>query len=282
MLGIVIANLLIPNNPSSLILKPTNIEWTLTRCPNFSTAQQAMQSGQCADTYFLDTPISLDTHGRGVADTALDEMTPILLGAAYATGLAVTSHRSTMSSEVKIMQPSEHWPRARALDQASPITSSEMEFVEVVEKFVRSWSTQGQTEKALLLIHHWLDGLACWSLEDLYLSATTLLQIIVATEEGRRGGKRLTFFDGVNLAADNYGLRKLSTDFKDMRNELIHDGRLIGTRFAGPDKHSCCLLAADVLNWIDEYIHAALALGTPRKTRFSHSDFVNLNAYSVV
>ncbi len=91
----------------------------------------------------------------------------------------------------------------------------------------------------------------------------------------------MTFYDGVKKASDSHGLRRLSEDFKDMRNELIHDGRLIGTRFSGPDKQACCAIAIDVLNWIDEYIHASLVLGAPRKTRFSQADFINLNAYSI-
>ena len=65
-----------------------------------------------------------------------------------------------------------------------------------------------------------------------------------------------------------------------MRNELIHDGQLIGSRFAGP-KEACAEVIADVFNWFDEYMHAALGLGTPRKTRFEKADFLNLNSYSI-
>jgi SAM-dependent methyltransferase len=69
----------------------------------------------------------------------------------------------------------------------SPSTRTADEFRNLLEAFLRAWPTNGQTEKALLLIHHWLDALACWSLEDLYLSTTTLLQVISATEADRQG-----------------------------------------------------------------------------------------------
>ncbi len=186
-----------------------------------------------------------------------------------------------MGSEVSILQRTEHWPRDRAIDMASPVITSSDEFRELVERFVAAWFTTGRSEKALLVVHHWLDALACWSMEDLYLSATTLQQIIVATEATLQCKQELPFYSGLEAAANRKGIRVLSPDFKNMRNELIHDGQLIGRRFAGPDKPACAAVVADVLNWLDEYIHAALGLGRVRRTRFTPGDLANLNAYSI-
>ena len=165
------------------------------------------------------------------------------------------------------------------IDQASPVVNTRDEFKNLVEHFVAVYRNDGRTEKALLLVHHWLDALACWSLEDLYLSATTLLQIIVATEATLQGSD-LRYYDGVTAAANRKGIRVLSSDFRDMRNELIHDGQLIGRRFLH-NKATCDDVAADVLNWFDEYLHKALQLGPVARTRFSGQDFRNLNAYSI-
>ncbi|WP_271611451.1 hypothetical protein [Bradyrhizobium sp. CCBAU 21360] len=104
--------------------------------------------------------------------------------------------------------------------------------------------------------------------------------MIVATEADRQG-RDLHFYAGLEDAAQRIGIRVLSPDFKNMRNELIHDGRLIGTRFRGPDKLACAEVAADVLNWLDEYVHKALNLGGVRKGRFTKMDLFNLNAYSI-
>ena len=108
-----------------------------------------------------------------------------------------------------------------------------------------------------------------------------MLQIIVATEEDRQGVSRLYYYDGVDAAAQRMGIQTLSPDFKNMRNELVHSGQLVGTRFAGPDKDACAKIAVDVLNWFDEYLHKALALGPVRKTRFTYRDLSALNAYSI-
>jgi hypothetical protein len=177
--------------------------------------------------------------------------------AALATGplgfYVVTSKRES-GNDVSI---SDRARSRQSVDRPSPVISSMAEFSDLIELFVQAWPRAGQTEKVRLLVHHWLDALACWSMEDLYLSATTLLQIIVATEAGQQGKKELPFYAGVADAAKRMSIRTLSDDFKNMRNELIHDGRLIGNRFAGPDKGVCAAVVADVLNWFDEYLHAA-------------------------
>jgi hypothetical protein len=272
-------NLLIPTDPKIVELTVPSGTWKLKQYTEYEKSNAAIAEGKCAHTYYLENAIGLVP--ARLADQAFEELTPILLGASYATGLAVTVLKSTMGSEGSLSKRDEHWPRDRAIDMASPVIQSPEEFRDIVEKFVVAWSNVGKTEKARLLVHHWLDALACWSLEDLYLSATTFLQVIVATEAARQGPNQLRFYDGVEAAARRMGIRVLSNDFKDMRNELIHDGQLIGHRFAGPNKQACATVAADVLNWLDEYIHKALNRGNVRKTRFSKADLANLNAYSI-
>lgn len=280
MLGFRVVNLLIPGNPGTLDLSLPSGTWTLTQDPNFATAMAAIGKGRCAETYILEHPVSLDA-GAAVADAVFEEVIPILLAASYATGLSVTIKRSIPGSDCMIMQPSQHWPRDRAMGQPSTVVTSDAEFVALVQFFVQNWLQAGQTEKARLLVHHWLDALSCWSMEDLYLSATTLLQIIVATEATRQGKAELPYYPGVTAAATHRGIRVLGDDFKNMRNELIHNGQLIGRRFAGPDRAACAVVVADVLNWFDDYLHAALGLGGVRKTRFKPADFIGLNAYSI-
>src|SRR5260221_2867954 len=134
-----------------------------------------IEPGPCRKPYLLE--IHVPVVPAAASEAAFEELTPILLGASYATGLTVTIKESSMGSEIKIVRPTDHWPRDRAMGIGSPVVSSADEFRDIIERFVRGWPGAGQTEKARLLIHHWLDALACWSLEDLYLSATTLSHI---------------------------------------------------------------------------------------------------------
>lgn len=279
MLSFFVANLLIPGDPNTLALKLPSGSWTLTQHPRFAAFREAISRGQSAETYYLENTIAL-SDGAALVDAAMQEITAILLAASFATGLSVTIERSTMASEAAILRASDHWPRARGLAKGTPVVSTADEFKELVEALVLAWPQALVAEKTLLLIHHWLDALSCWSMEDMYLSATTLLQIISATEADRQA-KDLSYYDGINGAASRVGIRTLSQDFKNMRNTLIHEGHLIGSRFAGPDKPACARVVVDVMNWFDEYVHAALALGSIRKPRFSSSDLIGLNAYSI-
>jgi hypothetical protein len=279
MLGFFICNLIIPGEPDTVDISTPAGAWTLGKYADYAKSKADIAGGKCADTYYIEMNIPLVPAAK--ADAALEQLTPIVLAASYAVGLVATISRPTMGSSIQFLQMTNQWPRARAVDQSSPIVTTVDEFKNLVERFVASYPSAGQTEKASLLVHHWLDALACWSLEDLYLSATTLLQIIVATEEVRQGASRLDYYPGVTAAANAKGIRVLPNAFKDMRNELIHAGQLIGSRFAGPDKVACQTIAADVLNWFDEYIHKALQLGPVAKTRFSGGDLANLNAFSI-
>lgn len=273
MISLWMVNLLIPGEPKELSLKTPLGDWSFCRYARYAESRKAIREGKCANTYALEYPDASKM-------AAIEEVTPITLGASFLTALSATVLSSTMGSEVSFLQPSKHWPRDRSMGEGSQSTNGADEFKSILEAIVANWPTKGQSEKALLLIHHWLDALACWSLEDLYLSATTLLQIISATESDRQG-KNLSFLSGVSGAANRMRIRVLGNDFKDMRNELIHEGRLIGTSFLGPDQIACARVVADVMNWLDEYIYAALGLGTPKRVRFSEHDFVTLNAYSI-
>ncbi len=72
-----------------------------------------------------------------------------------------------------------------------------------------------------------------------------------------------------------------SHDVVKMRNDLIHDGTLSGTSFNNRNAADCNIVVAAALNWIDSYLHAALALGPVRNVRFDPHSFDNLNAYSL-
>lgn len=130
-----------------------------------------------------------------------------MLAASYAVGLVATISKATMSSEVKFMQTNYQRPRTSAIDRGSPVVTNPHEFKARVDKFFAAYPSSGQLERALLLIHHWFDALACWSLEDFYLSATTLSQIIVTTEETRQSVICLAFYDGATDAANSICVR---------------------------------------------------------------------------
>lgn len=280
MIGFWVVNLLIPGDPDGMNITILSGMWEITKFANFLESKKAIGSGQCAHTYSMENDVSMKD-GAAVCDAHFDEMTPILLGASYLSGLSVTVKHSLPHSDITIIQTTSHWPRERAMGEGNFCVSSQAEFVDFLEKFVAPWPSYAQHEKILILIHHWLDALGCWSFEDFYLSATTLLQIIAATEEQITGNSNLNYFPAIQSASTRAGINSLSRDFKDMRNNLIHEGKLLGGAFSGKDINACSAAAADLMNWFDDYLHSVLNLGPVKRKRFSARDFIALNAYSL-
>lgn len=280
MVGFFIVNLLVPGDPEHFAIAGAQGDWELDREHDFPARKHAIENqNQCAETYVFEHPVEL-ANGAAVVEAVFGELLPYCLAASFVTGRSVTASRSLPHSEILIIQGSDRLPRERSFRGPGACVNTEAEFKQVIEAFLAAYPAAGQTEKIRLIVHHWLDALSCWSLEDLYLSATTILQIIAATEETKQGND-LSFLNGVTGAANRFGMAPLSTDFRDMRNDLIHDGTLSGTRFVGKTASQCRAVATDVLNWIDRYLHAALGLGPVRRVRFDAHSFDGLNAYSL-
>lgn len=279
MIGFWVVNLLIPEDPDELNIQTISGNWELSKLAKYDESKQAIFNGQCGHTYAIENGVSLDD--GAACDASMDEMTPILLGASYISGLSVTSKASLPHSDVTLGQPSDRWPRERAMGTGNHCVITSQEFADIIEKFVGAWPVKSPQEKTLILIHHFLDALGCWSFEDFYLSATTLLQIIAATENYRIGNSNLSYFDAVKYASERVGISSLTRDFKDMRNNLIHEGKLLGGKFSGADIEACSVVAADVMNWFDEYVHAVMNLGPVKRKRYSKQNFMSLNAYSI-
>lgn len=282
MIGFRVVNLLIPGDPQVVTIAGLHGDWTFTRAANYAVGKNAiLTQHQNAETYDAEHPAAMAA-GAAVFDPSVGEMLPLCLGAAYATGHAVTTKRALPGSEVQFLQVGPRFPRERSWPGADPVVNDGHEFKALLDAFLVGYRAVGQTEKVRLLVHHWLDSLSCWSLEDLYLSATTVLQTIAATEKRKAPiANKPSFYKYVRAAAVRYGLPVLSHDFKDMRNDLIHDGTLSGTTFQNKTADDGRTVAIDVLNWIDRYVHAALGLGPVRRTRFAPHSLDGLNAYSL-
>ncbi len=280
MVGVRLVNLLIPGDPDRLVVSGAYGDWVLAREPDFAARKAAvLEQSMCHETYRAEHPID-GAAGAAAVEGTVAELLPLCLGMSYLSGSAVTLHRSVPASDLQIVEVPSKFPRERSATGPGPVVNDPAEFRAALEAFLAAYPTKGQAEKALLVVHHWLDALACWSLEDLYLSATTILQVIAATEEGRQG-VNLSFFQGVTGAAARFGVPALGPTFKDMRNDLVHDGTLSGTRHPGKSADNCRAVAAGVLDWIDRYLNAALDLGPVRRVRFDPDSLAGLKVFSL-
>jgi hypothetical protein len=284
-LGFRLCNLIIPGDPVKLEIATPFGAWELEQEPNYATSKRAIEEGRVAETYSISTVVPIGAAGLSASlDAAFEELLPICLAATYLTGMSVATTSAHPHSFIKFLQIGPHFPRPRAVTGVTPVVMNETEFRDRVEAFVRSYSTTRQAEKSMILVHHMLDGLACWSMEDLCLSTATLLEIIAATAKAvaaAAGMRKTTFAERIDYAAQRFGLPFVSTDFRDMRNDLVHEGTLSGTRFANKTADDCAIAAAAALGWIDMYMHCALGLGPVAVNRFPPDAYKGLNAFSL-
>lgn len=275
-------NLVVPGDPDELKVAGAAGEWHFRRHPDYATCLQKMQKeGACAETYSAVHPASM-ADGAAVVEAALDEFLVLCLACSYASGSSVTIRRSTPGSEVQQMTVGDHFPRERELSGAGAVVKDRAEFEDVCARFIANSpkTVHPSWAQVRVMIHHLLDAQSCWSLEDLFLSGTTVLQVIAASEKDRAGAK-MSFLQGVTAAATRFGIRALSSDFKNMRNDLVHDGLLSGSTFTAKSKQDCARVAADMFDWLDDYFHAVLSLGVVRNRRFDAGAFRSLNAFSL-
>jgi hypothetical protein len=281
MLGFRFTNLLIPGDPAQFTIQGAHGDWAFEQQINFPEFRNAVQNEhRCAETYVAEHPVT-GADGAVAVEGTMGELLPLCLGASFLTGQSVTVKRSTPHSEVMIAQVRSRFPRERSLNGAQPCVNDQQEFKETLEAFLVAYQGAGQEERISLAVHHLLDSLACWSLEDLYLSATTILQVIAANEKRKAAAYNSGFFTNLAAAAVRFHIPRLSHDIVRIRNDLIHDGTISGTRFVGKSAAECKAVAADALNWIDAYFHVALSLGQVRRIRFNAASFDRLNVYSL-
>lgn len=271
MISVAVANLLIPEEPSALKVSVGKRSWELTRSETYDVSKKAILEGhQSAVTYFVECDEQ--------RQEALSELIRLCLLASFLSGRAVSPRATTQMSDVMVLQFGEGFPRDRSDPGFGSLVGSQSAFVSNIESGLQTQTSAWTMEKMPLVIHHWLDALSCWSLEDLYLSATTVLQIIAAT--GRQPNVDETFRVGLDRASQRLGLRGLPQDVIRLRNDLIHDGTLFGPRFKAKDTQACWEVAGDVLNWIDEFVCQALSMQKPPKPRVDVTLPCPINAFS--
>jgi hypothetical protein len=294
MIGFWLVNLLPPEDPLGFDLRTPAGVWKVNQSSAFKQLEPDIRGrGFCGNTYSMEFQLPRDATRSSVKDAAFSEVLPICLAMAYVTGAAVTIRNSLSPSEIAFAQVGPHFPRMRGIPDPSACVATLKQFTDFVEAYITQYSRLNSTEKFLLLTHFYIDALSCWSLENLYLSASTLLQVIASTEEdtgrqfaaihaARRTGKskaKPAFFDYLAGAADRVGIAPPSHDVVRIRNSLIHEGTLKSNNF--PAQVDATVPIAEAMSWVDNYVYAVLKLGNVPVPRQSARDLaIGLNSFS--
>ncbi len=232
-------------------------QWEFVRAPNYGELIPRINNDACGNTYYACnaaiTPRSSDTDFI----TACDEIVDICLVLSFLTARCVAPTGAI--GEITFIATGDTFIRPRAI-----VGFGELQVRSLTALF-SNWLTTSYTtyrqRHLRLQLSHWLSGLTCFSLEDIYLSVSVQMDIIKQREIAAMSSN-FTFFQGMVSASTNYGLTPLGQDFKNMRNDIVHEGVLSGTNFPSKSKSDCSSVAASTLNWIDQYIISVLSVAS--------------------
>ena len=276
-LGFNIVNLIVPSEPTTLNIRGTNGAWELRQHPNYTSNRQALNSRvHAAVTHIIDH----DDLGLTKDDELLTELVNTCLAFSYITSNSVTMNRSTIYCRISFLQVGDGFPRDRGITGIDPIIQNGNDFTTAIEMMISKFESNKTDYHADLLIQFWLDILSCWSLENLFLSVCTILEIIKQCERRRTGNAGLHFYDAIESISNHLGLTVLSRDWINMRNDLIHEGHMSKVRFPGKSKWDCIEVCENVMGWLDDFFHEIFDLGPVKHVRFSRGSLSQLNSYT--
>src|ERR1017187_1811780 len=254
MLEFSVANLVMPE-PSFEI--PSSLgTWQLARFGQYEDLLHDVDQGKCANTYYA----SLDAVGPQSSDaefgTACDEIIDFCLVLSFLTARCVTPSGDTPQSVIHFLGLHDKFVRPRGIVGFPAAAVSSM------TSLFAAWicsSYQAYRDRTLRLqLCHWLSGLTCFSLEDLYLACGVQMDIVKQVERRVTGNSRLEYFQGMKSASTRYRIPPLGHDYTKMRNDIVHQGVLSGNNFTSRSKAECAAVVADALNWLDSYVMAVI------------------------
>jgi hypothetical protein len=276
-LGFNIVNLISPDEPNVLTVTGSNGNWDIRQHPNYANNRQAINSRvHGAVTYIADH----GDLGLRKDEEILDELMHLCLSLSYLTSNSVTMNQSAIYSRISFIQVGDGFPRDRGITGIDPVVENHTDLETATTQMLRLFNQNKTDYHVDVIIQYWLDILSCWSLENLFLGACTILEIIKQCERRRTGNANLHFYDAIVSVSTHLHITVLNRDWINMRNDLIHEGHLSKVRFPNKTKFECIEVCEDVMQWIDEFIHAIFNLGTIKHNRFDRGSLGQLNSYT--
>lgn len=233
-------------------------KWNFKKSDNYDRIISAMEEGQCGNTFTVyhskeNAPLDSDQFRN-----CCNEIINACLILSFITAKCVTVSGAAPFSDQTFIQLGDHFLRSRAIRGFKEI-ESQHSYNQIFSVGISTLGENMKTRNLRIFLSHWISGLTCFTIEDLFLASCVQMDIVKQCELQPTESK-LNYFDGMVRASSRYGISPLSHDFKNMRNDLVHEGTLSGRNNPNKSKSDCALIVADVLNWIDEYVLKVLSL----------------------
>jgi hypothetical protein len=235
--------------------------WEFFRFPNYANALSSLEKGMCANTYFASLPSIDPTASDAEFIAACDEIVDVCLVLSFLTARCVTPWGTTANSDMQFLSLGDKFVVARSIVGFPSFRPGP--FATIFAAWLGTAYPAYRNRSLRLQLCHWLSGLTCFSLEDLYLAAGVQMDIVKQRERASTGDSTLTYFQGMMSASNRYSLSPLGNDYKNMRNDIVHEGVLSGSNFPGKSKSECAAVVAETMNWLDTYVFAVVGIPNP-------------------
>lgn len=234
--------------------------WDFHRRDDYESLLDLENKGQCALTYYSSNETVTAQTSDADFILATDELIDACLLLSFFTASCVTPSSSTPQSDCMFVNMGDAFIRPRAIRgfEQLQLTSSYHQFFSNGMSAIRSTMAPRQLR---LFLSHWISGLTCFSLEDLFLAIGVQMDIVKQCEIARTGFSK-NYFQGMESASTHYGIPMLGSDYKNMRNDIVHSGKLSDRNFPNKGKNDCAMVIAETLNWIDKYVCAVLGISS--------------------
>lgn len=232
--------------------------WEFHRRDDYDDLIHAMEDGKCASTFYASNETLNMSTSDDDFDMSLGELIDICLILSFFTGACVTPRGSTGQSEVQFGQLGDAFLPPRAI-RGFEILKINQSYQDFFSSGLQSITSNFSARRIRLFLSHWISGLTCFTLEDLFLSIGVQMDIVKQCEIQITGDNK-NYFQGMSSASTRFGIPELSSDYKNMRNDIVHEGKLSGSNFRNKTKQECAQVTTDVLNWVDKYILSILSI----------------------
>lgn len=230
--------------------------WVFRRVSNYKDILAKLDQGMIGKTF---TANNWDVNHQN-AFQAIDELIDICLILSFLTAKCVTPTDATAGSALHFVgNPPDKFIRPRAI-VGFPQLQENMDLTALFKDGMEEIRSRMQEGKLRLSLCHWISGLTSLSLEDIFVWATVQMDIVRLCESERLNCPCLSYYDGCKEASKRLHLRQLPKAFKQMRTDLIHEGKLSGTNFPKKTKDECAAVVAKTMSWIDLYVLKVLGM----------------------
>lgn len=236
--------------------------WVFRKLHNYADTVAKLGEGMIGATFAAN---NWDVESGNVFE-AIDELIDACLLLSFFTSKCVTPLDTAAGSALKFLGDlPDKFIRPRNINGFLPL-QQDLDLTALFSDGMRTIRPRMMDRRMRLSLCHWISGLTSFSLEDIFVWATIQMDIVRQCESHRLNCPSLSYYDASATASRHYGLRQLPKAFKQMRTDLIHEGKLSSTSFVNKSKSDCAAVIAQTMGWIDLYTLKVLKLDSKLET----------------